>query len=263
MPRTARPALLTARLAVGVSHGARVSAWRQRTERTEWRTSKARTGGSAKPAPKKAAKKAAEARHQGPGGQRRLQRQGHHRPRGPRGGSPAPRDVHRLDRPARPPPPRLRGGGQLGGRGDRGPLRPGLGDPASRQQRHGRRRRPRDPGRGAREGEAPGGRGGDDDPARGRQVRRRRRLQGLRRPARGRGLGRQRALGAPPPRGAPRRPQVDPGLRARGPSGRAEARREGQGDGDDHHLPSRRRGVRGRRSSTTRRSRSGCGRRRS
>ena len=42
-----------------------------------------------------------------------------------------------------------------------------------------------------------------------------RRLQGLRRPARRRRLGRQRALRAPPPRGPPRRPHVDPGLRAR------------------------------------------------
>ena len=204
----------------------------------------ARSGGSAKPAPRASEEgpedgQQSQAGNQGPGGQRRLQRQGHHGPRGPRGRSQAPRDVHRLDRAEGPPPPGLRGGGQLGGRGDRRPLRPGVGDPAPGQQRHGRRRRPRHPRRGAPEGEAPGGRGGDDDPARGRQVRRRRRLQGLRRPARGRGLGRQRALGAPPPGGAPRRPQVDSGLRARRASGGAEARREGQGDGDDHHLPPR------------------------
>ena len=260
MPRTARPALPAAPRAVGVSHGARVSHGVSEPKGLSGK-SKARTGGSAKPAPK--TREGRQARHQGPGGQRRLQRQGHHRPRGPRGGSPAPRHVHRLDRPARPPPPRLRGGGQLRRRGDRGPLRPRLGHPASRQQRHGRRRRPRHPGRGAREGEAPGGRGRDDDPARRRQVRRRRRLQGLRRPARGRRLGGQRALGAPPPRGAPRRPQVDAGLRARGAPGRAEARREGQGDGDDHHLPSRRRGVRGRRARLPDARRSGCGRPRS
>ena len=42
MPRTAWPARLAARLPVGVSHGARVSRWRRRTERTEWR--KARPG---------------------------------------------------------------------------------------------------------------------------------------------------------------------------------------------------------------------------
>ena len=42
-------------------------------------------------------------------GRRLVRRQGHHRPRGPRGGPQAARDVHRLDRPARPAPPRLRG----------------------------------------------------------------------------------------------------------------------------------------------------------
>ena len=123
------------------------------------------------------------------------------------------------------------------------------------------RRRPRDPGRGAREGEAPGRRGGDDDPARRRQVRGRRRLQGLGRPARRRGLGRERALGAPPPRGAPRRPQVGPGLRARRAPGRAQARREGQGHGD-HRSPSCPTPTCSRTwCSTTRPSPSGCARR--
>ena len=61
---------------------------------------------------------------------------------------------------------------------------------------HRRRQRPRHPGRDAREGEAPGGRGRPHRPARRRQVRRRRRLQGLRRPARRRRLGRQRAVRA-------------------------------------------------------------------
>ena len=70
------------------------------------------------------------------------------------------------------------------------------------------------------------------------------RLQGLRRPARGRRLGRQRALRAPAPGGAPRRLQVDPGLRARRAKGRPEARRQGQGQRDDDHLPRRRRGLR-------------------
>ena len=65
------------------------------------------------------------------------------------------------------------------------------------------------------EGAAPGGRGRADRAARRRQVRRRRRLQGLRRPARRRRLGRQRAVRAPRRRGPPRRLHVDPDLRAR------------------------------------------------
>ena len=57
-----------------------------------------------------------------PKGGRQLRRQGHHRPRGPGGRPQAPRDVHRLDRRARPAPPRLRGRRQLRRRGDRRPL---------------------------------------------------------------------------------------------------------------------------------------------
>ena len=48
-----------------------------------------------------------------------LRRPGHHRPRGPRGGAQAARHVHRLDRCARPAPPRLRGRRQLRRRGAR------------------------------------------------------------------------------------------------------------------------------------------------
>ena len=65
------------------------------------------------------------------------------------------------------------------------------------------------------EGEAPGGRGRAHRPPRRRQVRRRRRLQGLRRPARRRRLGRQRPLRAAAPGDQPRRPRLDAGLRAR------------------------------------------------
>ena len=52
----------------------------------------------------------------------RLRRPGHHRARGPRGGAQAARHVHRLDRRARPAPPRLRGRRQLRRRGARRPL---------------------------------------------------------------------------------------------------------------------------------------------
>ena len=72
-----------------------------------------------------------------------------------------------------------------------------------------RRQRPRDPGRDDGEGAAPGGRGRADRSARRRQVRRRRRLQGLRRPARRRRLGRQRAVRALRRRGPARRLRVD------------------------------------------------------
>ena len=111
---------------------------------------------------------------------------------------------------ARPAPPRLRGRRQLGRRGARRPLRR-----ASTvtihpdNSRHGRRQRPRHPGRDHGEGGQAGRRGRADRPARRRQVRRRRRLQGLRRPARRRRLGRQRAVGAARRRGPPRRPRLD------------------------------------------------------
>ena len=77
----------------------------------------------------------------------RIRRSGHHRPRGSRGGPQAPGHVHRVDRPARPAPPRLRGRRQLRRRGARGPgLARRRHDPP-RQLGHRRRRRPRHPRR--------------------------------------------------------------------------------------------------------------------
>ena len=179
------------------------------------------------------------------GRRQQLRRRGHHRPRGPRGGSQAPRDVHRLDRSARPPPPRLRGRRQLRRRGDRRARRPRHGHAASRQRVHRDRQRPRDPGRDAQEGEEAGRRGRADDASRRRQVRRRRRLQGLRRPPRRRRLGRQRALRPPPPRGSPRRPRLDPGLLARQADVGLQEGRRGEEDRDEDHLPPRPRDLRG------------------
>ena len=151
-----------------------------------------------------------------------LRRRRHHRPRGARGGPQAPRHVHRLDRCPRPPPPRLRGRRQLRRRGARRPLRLRPGDDPSRQLGHGHRQRPRHPGRHAREGGPARGRGRAHRPARRRQVRRRRRLQGLRWPARRRRLGRQRALRAPSPRDQAQGPRLHPGLRARQAAERAD-----------------------------------------
>ncbi len=210
-----------------------------------------KASGTRKPAAKPAAKKTAAEegeREAGPeegreGGQ--LHRDRHHRARGPRGRPQAARHVHRLDRLARPPPPRLRGRRQLRRRGDRRPLLEGLGHAAPRQQRHRRRRRARDPGRHAQEGEAPRGRGRADHPARRRQVRRRRRLQGLRRAARRRRLGRQRALRGAPPRDPPRRPRLEPGLRPRRSEGQAQEGQGGQEQRDDDHLQARPRHLRG------------------
>ena len=65
----------------------------------------------------------------------------------------------------------------------------------------------------------PGADGRADQAARRRQVRRRG-LQGLRRPARRRRLGRERALGMADRRGAARRQDLPPGVRARRAAGR-------------------------------------------
>ena len=76
-----------------------------------------------------------------------------------------------------------------------GLLRPDRADPAGRRRRPGRGQRPRHPDRHPPDRGHPGGDDGPDHAARRRQVRRRR-LQGLRRPARRRHLGGQRALQA-------------------------------------------------------------------
>ena len=102
----------------------------------------------------------------------------------------------------------------------------GLADDPSGQLRHGRRQRPRHPGGAARAGGPTGRRGRADDAPRRRQVRRRRWLQGLRRPARRRRVGRQRALRTPPRRGPPRRLRLHAGVLARQAAGRPRARRE-------------------------------------
>ena len=145
-------------------------------------------------------------------------RKGHHRPRRPRAGPPAAGHVHRLDRPARPPPPRLRGGRQRRRRGDGRPQRQDRGDDPPRQLGDGARPRARDPRRHDRRSRAAGDDGRSDEAPRRRQVRRRG-LQGLRRPARRRRVGRERALRVA------RSPRSSATGRSTGRSSRAATRR--------------------------------------
>ena len=125
-----------------------------------------------------------------------LRRPGHHRPRGSRGRAQAAGHVHRLDR-CRAACTTWSTRSSTTPSTRRWPaLRRGRGHDPPRQLGHGRRQRPRHPGRHDGEGGQVGARGRADRPARRRQVRRRRRLQGVRRPARRRRLRRQRAVRA-------------------------------------------------------------------
>src|SRR6266508_1411442 len=97
----------------------------------------------------------------------------HHGPGRPRAGPAAPGHVHRLDRFARPPPPRLRGGRQRRRRGPRGSQRPDRSDDPPGQLGHRGRPWPRHPGRhGQGAGHARAHRR-PHEAARRRQVRRR------------------------------------------------------------------------------------------
>ena len=137
---------------------------------------------------------------------RQLRRPGHHRPRGPRGGAEAARHVHRVDRrraacttwstrssttrsTRRWPAHCDRVDVTIHPDNSVTVVDNGRGIPVAMMEKEGK----------------PARRGRADRPARRRQVRRRRRLQGLRRPARRRRLRRQRAVGAAARRGPPRR----------------------------------------------------------
>ena len=165
-------------------------------------------------------------------------------PRGSRRRPQAPGHVHRLHRRARPAPPGLRGRRQRRRRGPGRLLRPHRRHAPRRRRRPGRRQRPWHPGRRGRRRGPPGRRGRADRAARRRQVRRRR-LHGVRRPARRRRLRRQRAVAAARGRGPPRRLRLD----ASPTTGRPPGRPAGQGrrdrrDRHDDHLLGRRRHLR-------------------
>ena len=135
---------------------------------------------------------------------------------GPGGRPQAARNVHRLDRRARPASSRLRGRGQRRRRGAGRLLRPHRRDAARRRRGPGAGQRPRHPGGRAPGGAPPGGRGRADHAARGRQVRRQV-LRGLRRPARRRRVRGERAVGAARGRDPPGRVRLAAVLRARRP----------------------------------------------
>ena len=146
---------------------------------------------------------------------RGVRGQGHHGSQGPRAGPRTARDVHRFDRSVGPPPPRLRGRRQLGRRGAGGPRDPHRRHAARRRRLPGRRQRPRHPGRPApRVPRQVGGRDRAHDAPRRRQVRRRG-LQDLRRPARRRRVGRERAVAPARARDPPRRRPVRDDVRRR------------------------------------------------
>ena len=109
----------------------------------------------------------------------------------------------------------------------------------------------------------PGGRGRAHRAALRRQVRRRRRLQGLRRPARRRRLGRQRALRTAARGDPPRRPRLLAGVLARRAAGRACRRARSWPRAAAPAPPSRSSPTRtssSRSTSTSARSRSACAR---
>ena len=150
-------------------------------------------------------------------GETHLRRGRHHRSGGPRPGPQAARDVHRLDRPDRPPPPRLGDRGQRRRRGHGRLLRPHRRHPPGRRRRAGGRQRPRHPDRHPSEVQGQdGGRGRLHRPPRRREVRRRRWVQGLRwTPRRGQ-FGGQRPVDPAAPGDRPRRRPPRHGVRRRG-----------------------------------------------
>ena len=195
-------------------------------------------------------------------GEGRILGQGHHGARRARARPPAPGHVHRLDgRRAGSTTWSTRSSTTPSTRRSRATTTRRGHDPP-RQLGHGRRPRPRHPGRRDPGAAALGARGDPDEAPRRRQVRRRR-LQGLRRPARRRRLGRERALRVARRRGRARRQGLPAGVRARRPAGPdAGGRRRRSGPARrSRSCPTRRSSTRP--SSTRRRCSRACARWRS
>ncbi len=184
--------------------------------------------------------------HHPPAGEQRLRRQRDPGARGPRGSAQAPRHVHRVHGTARSAPPGERDRRQLRRRGPRRVRQRHPDHHAQGRRDPRRRRRPRHPGRHPpRRGDLHG-RARPHQAARRRQVRRRR-IRGVRRPARRRQLRRERAVRAPRRRGPPPGRRVAPELHHRR-AGRTSP--EGRGiprDRHDHHLLAEPRDLRDRR----------------
>ena len=163
-----------------------------------------------------------------------LYRSRHRSPERPRARPASPGHVHRHQS-AQSPRPRSRR--QQRRRGARRPLQPHRPDRLQGRLDRGGRRRPRHAGRHPPEGKGERGRADPHAAARGRQVFGRLRLQVLRRPARRRRLGGQRALEAPRVLGPSRRQGIQHLVQEReGPHqarGRGRRRQEQHG----HHRP--------------------------
>ena len=176
------------------------------------------------------------------GRQRRLRRRQDQGPRRARGRPQAARDVHRLDRPDRAASPRLRDRRQLDRRSAGRLLRSGQRHDSHRRLGDGHRQRPRHPDRSARERQI--GRGGRPHRAARRRQVRQRQLQGVRRPARRRRLGRECAVGNARSRDLAQQPGVPAELRARHADRRARDHRHDQAPRHQGHLQARRRDLR-------------------
>ena len=169
------------------------------------------------------------------GGQRRLRRRFDQGAARPRRRAQAPGHVYRRHRRRLGPAPHgLRGGRQRHRRGAGRLREAGDGDAERRRLVHGHRRRARHSDRHPRGGRRLGGRGHHDPAARRRKIRPEL-LQGLRRPARRRRLGRQCAVDEARPAGLARRARarhrIRPWRRGRAADGRragADRRRQAE-----------------------------------
>ena len=170
---------------------------------------------SAKGDRRRGAPRAAAASARGSAGEVRLYRQAHRGAGRPRAGAPAARHVYRRHRREGAASPVRRGDRQFHGRGAGRPRRLDRGRAGRRRLCHRHRQRPRHSGRSASEiQEQVGARSDHVHAARRRQIRLRG-LRDLRRPARRRRVGGQRAVRAHGGRGRARPEALPDGVRAR------------------------------------------------